>query len=181
MRLPHRFRLPFALLLASLAAACSTTPTQDASAPLTFVVVRHAEKATDDPENPSLSAVGQARAVALAERLRGAPLVAAYATEYRRTQQTAQPSADARTLPVTAYYARGPANEIAAQWKQSHRGGTVLVVGHSNTVPDLVAALCGCETAPMDDREYDRLSIVRIGSDGRATLEVGRYGAPSSP
>ena len=180
MRLPHRFRLPFALLLASLAAACSTAPTRDASAPMTFVVVRHAEKATDDPENPSLSAIGQARAVALAERLRDAPLVAAYATEFRRTQQTAQPTADVHRLPVKAYYARGPANEIAAQWKQSHRGGTVLVVGHSNTVPDLVAALCGSETAPMDEREYDRLSIVRIGADGAATLDVQRYGAPSA-
>lgn len=181
MRLPHRFRLSSALLLASLVAACGTTPPRDASAPLTFVVVRHAEKATDDPENPSLSAIGQARAVALAERLRDAPLVTAYATEYRRTQQTARPSADAHALPVAPYYARGPAREIAAQWKQAHHGGTVLVVGHSNTVPDLVAALCGCSAAPMDDTEYDRLSIVRIGSDGHATLEVGRYGAPSSP
>ncbi len=181
MRLPHWFRLPSALLLASLAAACSTLPARNASAPLTFVVVRHAEKATDDPENPSLSAAGQARAAALAERLRDAPLVAAYATEFRRTRQTAQPSADAHALPVTAYYARGPAGEIAARWKQAHASGTVLVVGHSNTVPDLVAALCGCVAAPMDDSEYDRLSIVRIGRDGRATLEVGRYGASPSP
>lgn len=181
MRLPHRFRFPFALLLASLAAACSTPPSRDASAPLTFVVVRHAEKATDDPENPRLSGLGQARAAALAERLRDAPLVAAYATEFRRTQQTAQPAADAHRLPVTAYYARGPASEIAAQWKQAHATGTVLVVGHSNTVPDLVAALCGCVAAPMDDSEYDRLSIVRIGGDGRATLEVGRYGASPIP
>ena len=181
MRLPRRFRSLFALLLASLVAACGSVPSRDAQAPLTFVVVRHAEKATDDPENPSLSAAGQARAAALAERLRDAPLVAAYATEFRRTQQTAQPSANAHALPVAAYYARGPVHEIAAQWRQAHRGGTVLVVGHSNTVPDLVAALCGCATAPMDDSEYDRLSIVRIGSDGRATLEVGRYGVSPSP
>lgn len=176
MRLRSFLRVSIALLLASLA-ACTTTPSRDASSPLTFVVVRHAEKATDDPENPSLSAAGQARARALAERLRDAPLVAAYATEFRRTQQTAQPSADAHARPVTAYYARGPASEIAAQWKQAHAGGTVLIVGHSNTVPDLVAALCGCTTAPMDDTEYDRYSIVRIGADGRAMLEVQRYGA----
>jgi broad specificity phosphatase PhoE len=181
MRLPHPLRLAFALLLAALVAACSTTPARDTSSLLTFVVVRHAEKATDDPEDPSLSAAGQARAAALAERLRDAPLVAAYATEFRRTQQTAQPTADAHALPVTAYYARGPAKEVAAQWQQAHASGTVLVVGHSNTVPDLVAALCGCVTAPMDDREYDRLSIVRVGGDGRATLEVGRYGASPSP
>ena len=181
MRPMHRLRFPLALLLGSLVAACGTAPSRDASGPLTFIVVRHAEKATDDPENPSLSAIGQARAAALAEHLRDAPLVAAYATEFRRTQQTAQPAAVAHALPVTAYYARGPAADTATRWKQAHRSGTVLVVGHSNTVPDLVAALCGCAAPPMDEREYDRLSIVRIGADGRATLDVQRYGAPSTP
>lgn len=180
MRLPPLSRALVVMLLASLA-ACTTSPSRDATAPLTFVVVRHAEKATDDPDNPSLSAAGQARAAALAARLRGTPLVATYATEFRRTQQTAQPTADAHSLPVTAYYARGPADEVASQWKQAHRTGTVLVVGHSNTVPELVAALCGCSTQPMDDTEYDRLSLVRIGADGRATLEVQRYGVPSRP
>ncbi|MCH6484153.1 histidine phosphatase family protein [Pseudoxanthomonas sp. LH2527] len=181
MRLPSRFRVPVLAVLALLVAACGTTPSRDASTPLTFVVVRHAEKATDDPENPSLSAAGQARAAMLAERLRDAPLVAAYATEFRRTQQTAQPVADAHRLQLTAYYARGPAGEIAAQWKQAHRSGTVLVVGHSNTVPALVAALCGCATDAMDETEYDRFSIVRFDADGRATLEVQRYGAPAGP
>jgi len=179
MRLPQRLRSPVLVLLVSLAAGCGTTTPRDTIAPLTFVVVRHAEKAKDDPENPSLSAAGLARADALAERLRSAPLVAAYATEFRRTRQTAQPTATAHELLVGAYYARGPADEIAAQWKQAHRSGTVLVVGHSNTVPGLVAALCACVTAPMDDSEYDRISIVHVGSDGRATLDVQRYGAPS--
>ncbi|WP_062356710.1 histidine phosphatase family protein [Pseudoxanthomonas mexicana] len=170
------------VLFASLAAACSTTAPRDADpAPLTFVVVRHAEKATDDPENPNLSATGRARAEALATRLRDVPLVAAYATEFRRTQQTAEPSAAAHRLPVEAYYTRGPASEVAAQWRQAHRRGTVLVVGHSNTVPDLVAALCRCATAPMDDTEYDRFSIVRIRADGSATLDVQRYGMPPTP
>ena len=72
--MPRRFRVLLALLLVHLLAACGTTAPRD-SAPLTFVVVRHAEKATDDPENPGLSAAGQARATALAERLRDAPMV----------------------------------------------------------------------------------------------------------
>jgi broad specificity phosphatase PhoE len=166
------------LALASLAVACSTSPRREVTqVPLTFIVVRHAEKATDDPQDPNLSVAGLARAVALAQRLRDAPLVAAYATEFRRTQQTARPAAEAHGLSVTAYFARGPAAESAAQWKQAHHGGTVLIVGHSNTVPDLVAALCGCTTQPMDDTEYDRLSIVRMDTAGRATLEIERYGA----
>lgn len=182
MRLPHPFRLFAPLFLASLVAACGTTRARNdaASTPLTFIVVRHAEKATNDPQDPDLSAAGRARADALAERLRDVPLVAAYATEFRRTQQTVQPAATAHGRSVDAYYARGPVDEVAAQWKQAHHGGTVLVAGHSNTVPDLVAALCGCAAAPMDDSEYDRLSIVRIGAGGAATLDVQRYGAPST-
>lgn len=173
-------RLLVLLALASLATACGTLPSRGpAEAPLTFIVVRHAEKATDDPQDPNLSTVGLARADALAERLRDAPLVAAYATEFRRTQQTARPAADAHGLTIGAYFARGPAVESAAHWKQAHRRGTVLVVGHSNTVPDLVAALCSCTTQPMDDTEYDRLSIVRVDAAGRATLEVQRYGGTS--
>lgn len=179
MRLPPRLRTPVLVLLASLAAGCGTATPRDTVAPLTFVVVRHGEKASDDPEDPSLSTAGRARAAALAERLLDEPLVAVYATEFRRTRQTAQPAATAHRLPVGAYYARGPAGEIAAQWRQAHRAGTVLVVGHSNTVPDLVAALCACATAPMDDSEYDRVSVVRIGTDGRATLDVQRYGTES--
>ena len=176
--MPRRFRVLLALLLVHLLAACGTTVRRD-TAPLTFVVVRHAEKATDDPENPGLSAAGRARATALAERLRDAPLVAAYATEFRRTQQTAQPAAALHGVPVQAYFARGPAAEVVAQWRQAHDAGTVLVVGHSNTVPDIVAALCACTTAPIPDHEYDRLSIIRIGADGRARLDVTRYGAAS--
>ena len=165
------------LAMALLVTACSTSPSRDtADAPLTVIVVRHAEKASDDPQDPRLSDAGRARADALAVRLKDAPLVAVYATEFRRTQQTARPTADAHGMPVGAYFARGPARESAAQWKQTHRAGTVLVVGHSNTVPDLVAALCGCTVQPMDDSEYDRLSIVRVDATGRATLEVERYG-----
>jgi broad specificity phosphatase PhoE len=181
MRLPYLLRFFALLLMLPLLAACASGPAREAaSAPLTFIVVRHAEKATDDPENPSLSAAGLARADALAQRLHDVPLVAVYATEFRRTRQTAHPAATAHGLPVEAYYARGPAGEVAAQWKQRHRAGTVLVVGHSNTVPDLVAALCGCAAAPMDETEYDRVSIVRVHADRPATLEVQRYGAPTA-
>jgi hypothetical protein len=56
--------------------------------------------------------------------------------------------------------------------KQRHAGQTVLVVGHSNTVPDIAAALCSCEVAPMSEAEYDRLMTVRVDGDGRAVLDV---------
>src|SRR5690606_31362275 len=107
--MPPAALLRLATLLALSLTACATRPAQVAQEdPLVFVVVRHAERAEDDPRDPNLSAAGNARAAALAEALRDAPLVATYATEYRRTRQTAQPTADAHGLPVEAYFAGGP-------------------------------------------------------------------------
>ena len=51
----------------------------------------------------------------------------------------------------------------------------MLVVGHSNTVPDIAAALCGCEVAPMDDAEFDRRITIAIDADGRSILREERY------
>jgi broad specificity phosphatase PhoE len=133
--------------------------------------VRHAEKAGDDPRDPSLSEAGAARAQALARWLADAPLRAVYATGYRRTQQTARPSADAHGLAVTPYDASLPAGAFAARLRTTHRRGTVLVVGHSNTAPALAAALCGCATTPLGDGDYGRVYRIRVDADGHARLD----------
>lgn len=140
----------------------------------TFVVVRHAEK-VDDGSDPSLAPAGQARARALAHRLRGHLLGGAYATGYRRTQETAQPTARSHGMKVTPYDARMPVAEFAAQLRREHRSGTVLVVGHSNTAPEIAAALCACTVAPMGETEFDRLMTVTVEPDGRATYHEQRY------
>ena len=173
--------LPAALLLAATLGGCASALPADPDAPLTFIVVRHAEKA-DASRDPPLSRDGHARARQLADRLAAAPLVATYATQYQRTRQTAQPAADAHRVPVTVYDAGIPATDLARQLRAAHARGSVLVVGHSNTAPDIAAALCGCAVAPMDDAEYGRFLWIRIGADGRATLEVSRFGdAPVRP
>lgn len=158
---------PTALIL--LLAGCSHLA--DALAPATFVIVRHAEKANDDPRDPSLAAEGQARAVRLADSLRDEPLAAVYATGYRRTQQTAQPSAEAHALVVTTYDAAQPVAEFVQQLRRTHASGTVLVVGHSNTAPAIAAALCDCEVVPMGEADYGRRLIVR----GQNRLVEDRY------
>ena len=88
-------------------------------------------------------------------------------------------TAAAHALPVTAYQAAQPATEFATALKAAHPRGVVLIAGHSNTVPGIVAALCNCETAPMADHEYDRLSSIQFDADGRARLDSARYGAAS--
>lgn len=165
------------LLVAILAlAACAGTPGAQAEAAdgTVFVVVRHGEKA-DAGHDPALSEAGLARADRLAGLLANAPLVAVYSTDLRRTRQTVGPTASAHGLEVRIYAPREPAADLVARLRAAHGTGTVLVAGHSNTVPDIVAALCACEVAAMPETEFDRFSTVRIGADGRPRLEVGRY------
>lgn len=165
-----------ACLLLSTVASCNSGPTiKDCDAPTTFVIVRHAEKSSDDARDPSLSETGKARAQSLARLLADAPLSAAYATGFRRTQQTAQPAADAHGIKITIYDAQLPATTLAAQLRSAHARGTVLVVGHSNTVPDIVAALSGQPVDTMPDDQYDLAYRVRTGSDGKTTLMRVRY------
>ncbi|MEQ1511252.1 MAG: phosphoglycerate mutase family protein [Lysobacteraceae bacterium] len=139
------------------------------------MIVRHAEKATNDPKDPTLSETGSARALRVAERLSAAQVSAVYTTGYRRTQQTAAPTALAHRLDVRTYDAAMPAKDFAAQLHTTHATGTVLVVGHSNTVSAIAAGLCGCEVAPLREDEYDRWIRIHTDRNGTIILEEERY------
>jgi broad specificity phosphatase PhoE len=162
-------RFDFVLACACLLAACAT-PRPQAPA-TTFLVVRHAEKAEDGTRDPPLSPAGEARARRLASAVRGEAVVAVYATAFRRTQHTVLPTATAHGLGVTTYDAGLPAAALAARLRAAHRAGTVLVVGHSNTAPQLAAALCGCAATPLADGDYGRVYRVRVDGDGHAQLQ----------
>lgn len=153
--------------------ACAVLP--GARPEVAYVVVRHAEKATDDPRDPALSDAGRARARLLATRLRSRDVVAAYATDYRRTRDTALPTAVAHDVSITSYDADAPADAFARRLRRSHDHGTVLVVGHSNTVPGIVSALCGCAVAPIDESDYGNVFEIRIRGDAPAALARERY------
>lgn len=165
------------LLIASLSGCMSTqTPRQPPAEPglATFVIVRHAEKRGDDPDDPALTAAGHARAQRLADSLRDAPVGAVYSTHYRRAQQTAAPVAAMQGVQVTTYDAKISPVDLAAQLRRAHPAGAVLVVGHSNTAPDIAAALCDCEVASMDETEYDLRITVRVAADGGIALTTTR-------
>ena len=167
-------RMLAAVGLALLIAACAT-PRERAEPVTTFILVRHAEKAADDPRDPGLTDAGRTRAARLAASLADAPLRAVYATAYRRTRDTAGPSAMAHGLQVAVYDAREPAADFAERLRAAHPAGTVLVVGHSNTAPAIAAALCACPVAPMREDEFDRRIEIRVGSDGLASPSERRY------
>lgn len=166
------------LAMAWLVAAPSLQAAEPA--PTTVIVVRHAEK-VDDSRDPALSDAGVERARALAATLAQAGLDAAYASQYRRTQLTAKPAARAAGLSVRIDPIEGDiaawAKGFAAKLARNHPGETVLVAGHSNTAPPLVAVLCGCKVDPLTDSDYDRIYVVNSAGSEAADLVVARYGA----
>ena len=168
------------LRLLSLASLLALTACASVHAPAgaTFVIVRHAEKANDGTPDPPLNETGSARAQSLAQRLSRTPLLAAYATSFKRTRQTAQPAAALHAIAVTGYDAAEPASVFAARLRARHDHGTVLVVGHSNTVPAIAAALCACAVAPLGDEEYDRIYTIHLDRQGRAALDQGWQSRP---
>lgn len=170
--MPGRIARLALLATLGLLAGCASAPRAQTVA--TFVLVRHAEKAADDARDPSLSDAGRARVARLVARLHDHRIVAVYATAFRRAQQTAAPVAADHGLAVVTYDAAQPAADLARALRRTYPAGTVLVVGHSNTVPALAQALCGCTIGPTADSEYGRRIAVSVRSDGRVTVDDRR-------
>lgn len=162
-------RIKTCITAASLAllTACSSHPAASDSA--TYILVRHAEKATTPPKDPPLTDAGHERAQRLADGLQGTRLDAVYSSAYQRTRQTAAPVAQAHGLPVIDY-APDDAAAFTARLRTNHPRSTVLIVGHSNTLPPLARALCGCDVADMDEAVYGIRYTIRFDADARATL-----------
>jgi broad specificity phosphatase PhoE len=182
MKMPNtRFRWPLLLVLLLAASPVLRGHDEAPAEVTTVVIVRHAEKAQDDPKDPTLSPAGQARAEALASALDSAGVAAIYSTQYKRNILTAEPLAKRLGLSVirkpiageTATYAKELAREVLAKEK----GKTVLIVGHSNTVPELVQAFSGSTIAPLSDADYDQIFVVVVQGAGPARLFKTRYGA----
>ncbi len=131
-----------------------------------FTVVRHADRSADGSEDPPLTPAGEQRAERLAEYLADRHGVAVYATPYRRTQTTAAPTAAAWQVPVTAYNAQTDATDLVMGIQRQHAAGPVLIVGHSDTVPAIVAELCQCEVEPIDENDFGQRYEVDLGADG---------------
>lgn len=136
------------------------------TSPQTVFVMRHLNTPAGALD-PDLLPEGQRRAAALARWFRRSERpVAIYVTDYRRTRQSAAPLAAAlRLTPIVYNPADTPA--LIARVRAEH--GNVLVVGHSNTVPDIVAALGGARPAPLGYDDFG--DIWRVAADG-ATVRL---------
>lgn len=139
----------------------------------TFILVRHAEK--QGGSNPELTEAGVARAATLAERLRREKVVAVYSTGTKRTLATAGPTAAAHGLEIQQYDA-GSLSQFAKELKQKHQGGTVLVVGHSNTTPALANYLSNSNEAPgISEDDFENIFRVKVRRNGKATFTRDSY------
>lgn len=122
-------------------------------------VTRHADTPAGE-RDPALTAAGTARAEALAAWFRGKRLRAIYVTDYKRTRATAAPLATARRLTPVVY---DPADTPALVAKVRALRGPVLVVGHSNTVPEIVAGLGGERPDAIPHERFGDVWTVKQG------------------
>jgi broad specificity phosphatase PhoE len=146
----------------------------------TVILVRHAEKVLDpNNQDPDLTPAGQARAHEIARMFAGAGINAIYATQFKRTQQTVKPLADQTGVPVTILNAN-QTDELVNQIVTNHRGQTIFIAGHNNTVPAIVSALTGENYSLIPESEYDNLYMLTIYRVGKAKVMKLKYGQAST-
>ena len=175
--------LALVLALTGIAVPALGQTTQPDTSATVVLLVRHAEKAAQPADDPPLTQEGRHRAEALAGVVEDAHTTAIIKTQPRRTVQTAQPSAAAlgvtpEVVPVSAGNTQQNALDVAAAVLK-HPGKTVLVVGHGNTVSEIIAALGGPHLPDICEQIYDKLFVMVLGKEAR--LIQSRYGAPGPP
>lgn len=169
------------LILLALAALPCTVAAQ----PSLVILVRHAERATAPANDPVLTDAGTARAQALRQALAGAGVSAIVTTHLQRTQLTARPLADSLGVPIQVVRVGGPLqshlDSVAATVRRQPKAAVVLVVGHSNTVPGIIAALGGPRLADLCDTQYASLFVLHFGDAPAPRLVRASYGAADAP
>lgn len=172
----RRFVAVLLLALAFGAGACRKPPVGST----VVLIVRHAEKASDAEDSP-LSQAGAQRAQALVSAASGAGVSAIYTTQFRRSHETSQPLAEragvsVTEMPVNLQNPGDYGQRLARDILEKHRGKTVLVVGHANTVAAIAEALAA---RPLDvgEAQYDDLLIVNVPPAGSARVIRAQYGA----
>lgn len=121
----------------------------------TYYVLRHFEKAPT-PDDPPLSTRGIQQANALAALLTDKDIQCIYSTNYQRTRQSVTALANALKTTVQLYDPRQPGTLIDSLTSMQQ---DCVIVGHSNTVPDLVERLGG-HVAPLTEKDYGDVFVL---------------------
>ena len=160
----------------------------ESQATTTIIFVRHAEKAFAQDGDPGLSEAGNRRVAELARQLVDADVVrgvdAIYTTQYLRSQETARAVASRhqdvrdKSLPINTYDA-SDTETVLEDILRDYKGKIILVVGHSNTIPPLIANLgASKKVPPIAEDEYDNIYIISIPWFGKTKTIRLRYGEP---
>ncbi len=168
-----KMRLILIAILATL--GCSSNddsqPVQPEPVQTVIYLIRHAEKA-DSSANPNLSADGLQRANNWSVILQDVAFDAFYSTNYNRTLQTIQPIANSNAKEVTIY---DPTNFSLQDVITNHSGKNVFIVGHSNTIPELINTYLGTSVYPiMTETEFGNLCKITI-VDGVTSHQMTVY------
>ena len=160
---------------------------QEEFKPITVYLVRHAERADEPRQDPPLTEKGTARAQELARILGNANIKAIITSQYSRTKLTAEALAKQANVAVTSIsLSVSPSNPrmISEQStaevtnKILERGGeSVLVVGHSNSIPDVIKKLGGDISPAIDEKKFDDLFVVTVYAKGKAKVAHLKYGS----
>ncbi len=173
----------FVIFGCASAALPAPPPTGDHGETIVYLV-RHAEKSTENPSNPDLSAKGFVRADSLASQLREAGIDVIITSHLKRTIETAQPLARRhRITPEVISIAGSTAahvDSVAASVRR-HTGSRILIVGHSNTVGRIAEALGAPHVGDLCDNEYSDLIILSIHRSSPVGYLVDSYGPPDPP
>ena len=142
-------------------------------------VVRHAEKLTDNPKerDPELSPIGLARAEVLKKYLGGQQIDSIFSTNYKRTKSTGFPLADKIGINIKTYTPDGQ-KALVKQLLANASGKKVLIIGHSNTVLEIVEAFGGVKPIKelIEESDYDYIFALTIKGD-KVSVKVDHYRA----
>jgi len=130
------------------------------SSAVTIYLMRHAEKSSGN--DPELTEIGKQRAQQLATLLKKTNITHIFSTQYNRTIQTAQPLASLLNLEIEFYNPR-ELKKFAQKLKGMN--GNILVIGHSNTTPELTQLLSKQQIKPLTEKDYGDLYQVILLDD----------------
>lgn len=168
------------LALAGIVFVVSAFTYWNSATTTTIVLIRHAEKQVGAISDAPLSPPGEVRAARLAQMFGDASTFGRvqkiYVTDTRRTQQTVAGVAQRLDLTPEIVAGKTDSKELARRVLRENRGGLALVVGHSNTVPEIVAALSDDHGVPaIGEEEFDTLYVVSVPTIGRASVLRLKY------
>ena len=174
-------------IIFAMAMFCQSAVAQDDFKPITVFLIRHAEREEEPKQDPPLSKEGIARSQALAQLLSNAGIKAILTSQYNRTKQTAEPLATKLGLTITPFTLKvNPSNPRQVSEESTaavtnkileYAGQSVLVIGHGNSIPDVIKMLGGDVVPTMDEQKFDDLFIVTVYAKGKAKVVQLKYGS----